>query len=78
MVSQFGHMFAPRPEVAIAEMLRVLKPGGTIAFATWPPELFTGRMFTVTARYVPRHHRASRLRRNGANLASCPSVWVAR
>jgi len=53
VVSQFGHMFAPRPDVAIAEMLRVLKPGGTIAFATWPPELFTGRMFTVTARYAP-------------------------
>jgi hypothetical protein len=34
-------------------MLRVLKPGGAIAFATWPPELFTGRMFLVTARYAP-------------------------
>ncbi len=31
----------------------MLKPGGTIAFATWPPELFTGRMFTITARYAP-------------------------
>src|SRR5262245_50314695 len=35
VTSQFGHIFAPRPEVAIAQMLRVLKPGGTIAFATW-------------------------------------------
>src|SRR5215470_2313301 len=39
VVSQFGHIFAPRPELAIAEMLRVLKPGGTIAFSSWPPEL---------------------------------------
>jgi ubiquinone/menaquinone biosynthesis C-methylase UbiE len=31
VVSQFGHMFAPRPELAVSEMLRVLKPGGTIA-----------------------------------------------
>lgn len=38
VLSQFGHMFAPRPEVAIAEMLRMLRPGGTIAFSTWPPE----------------------------------------
>jgi SAM-dependent methyltransferase len=53
VLSQFGHIFAPRPEVAIAEMLRVLKPGGTIAFATWPPELLTGRLFAVTARYAP-------------------------
>ena len=28
VLSQFGHIFAPRPDVAIAEMLRVLKPGG--------------------------------------------------
>jgi ubiquinone/menaquinone biosynthesis C-methylase UbiE len=53
VLSQFGHMFAPRPELAIAQMIRVLKPGGTIAFATWPPELFTGRMFMITARYAP-------------------------
>jgi SAM-dependent methyltransferase len=53
VVSQFGHMFAPRPEVAVAEMLRVLKPGGTIAFSTWPPELFIGRMFAVTSKYMP-------------------------
>jgi len=53
VLSQFGHMFAPRPEVAIAEMLRVLKPGGRIAFATWPPELFIGRLFGVVAKYVP-------------------------
>jgi len=53
VVSQFGHMFAPRPEVAVKEMLRVLKPGGTIAFSTWPPELFTGRMFAIMGRYAP-------------------------
>jgi SAM-dependent methyltransferase len=53
VLSQFGHMFAPRPEVAIGEMLRVLKSGGTIAFATWPPELFTGRIFMAMARYAP-------------------------
>jgi ubiquinone/menaquinone biosynthesis C-methylase UbiE len=53
VLSQFGHIFAPRPELAVSQMLRVLKPGGTIAFATWPPELFTGRMFMITARYAP-------------------------
>jgi SAM-dependent methyltransferase len=53
VTSQFGHMFAPRPEVAIGQMLRVLKPGGTIAFATWPPELLLGRVFQMTARYLP-------------------------
>jgi SAM-dependent methyltransferase len=53
VVSQYGHMFAPRPDVAIGEMLRVLKPGGTIAFSTWPPELCLGRIFALSARYAP-------------------------
>ncbi len=53
VLSQFGHMFAPRPDVATKEMLRVLKPGGTIAFSTWPPELFVGRSFSLMASYAP-------------------------
>lgn len=53
VVSQFGHMFAPRPEVAIAEMRRVLKPGGRVAFATWPPEHFVGRLIAFVGRHSP-------------------------
>ena len=53
VLSQFAHIFAPRPEVAIAEMLRVLKPGGTIAFSTWPPQHVVGRTMAVSARFGP-------------------------
>ncbi len=53
VLSQFAHMFAPRPSLAVSEMLRILKPGGTIAFSTWPPGLFTGRMFQLVASYMP-------------------------
>jgi SAM-dependent methyltransferase len=53
VLSQFGHMFAPRPTVATAEMLRVLKSGGTIAFSTWPPDLLMGRTFALIARHMP-------------------------
>jgi len=53
VLSQFGHMFAPRPEVAVAEMRRVLKPGGRVAFATWPPEHFVGRLFGFIGKNMP-------------------------
>jgi SAM-dependent methyltransferase len=53
VLSQFGHMFAPRPEIATREMLRVLRPGGLIAFSTWPPELCIGRIFSLVGRYLP-------------------------
>ncbi|MBX3111471.1 MAG: class I SAM-dependent methyltransferase [Fimbriimonadaceae bacterium] len=53
VTSQFGHIFAPRPALAVSEMLRVLRPGGTVAFSTWPPEMVMGRMFQLVGRYSP-------------------------
>lgn len=53
VLSQFGHIFAPRPALAVKEMLRVLRAGGRIAFSTWPPEHFTGRLFALVASYAP-------------------------
>lgn len=53
VLSQFGHIFAPRPAVAVKEMLRVLKVGGRIAFSTWPPELYMGHVFAFIARHLP-------------------------
>jgi len=55
VLSQFGHMFAPRPQVAISEMLRVLKPGGTIAFSTWPQDLYMGRFFNLVGKFSTLH-----------------------
>jgi SAM-dependent methyltransferase len=53
VLSEFGHMFAPRADVAIAEMRRVLRPGGRVAFATWPPEHFVGQFFLLVSRHTP-------------------------
>ena len=53
VISQFGHMFAPRPDVTIGQMRRVLKTGGRIAFATWPPEHFAGRLFAFVGKNSP-------------------------
>lgn len=53
VLSQFGHMFAPQPEVALSEMRRVLKPTGRIAFATWPPSELVGQSFQFIGRHGP-------------------------
>jgi SAM-dependent methyltransferase len=48
----FGAMFAPQPERVAAELLRVCRPGGTIAMANWTPEGFIGQMFATFARFI--------------------------
>lgn len=53
VVSMFGAMFAARPERAAAELLRVTRPGGRIALASWTPAGFIGEMLKTTVRYVP-------------------------
>ena len=53
VVTMFGAMFAPRPKVAAAELLRVRRPGGRIAMANWTPAGFIGQMFKTTAAHVP-------------------------
>jgi SAM-dependent methyltransferase len=53
VITMFGAMFAGRPERAAAELLRVTRPGGRIAMASWTPTGFIGEMFTTTARFVP-------------------------
>ncbi len=68
VLSQFGHIFAPRPAVAVREMLRVLQRGGLIAFSTWPPEHFTGRMFAFIARHAPPPPA-------GAEAPAAPPLW---
>ncbi|MDC3081003.1 class I SAM-dependent methyltransferase [Paracoccaceae bacterium] len=53
ILSQYGHMFAPRPEVVTDELARVLKPGGILAFSTWPKELFMGKFFKLIEDFSP-------------------------
>lgn len=51
--SAFGTMFAPRHEVAAAELVRVTRPGGAVAVAAWTPEGTNGRMFRTVASHMP-------------------------
>lgn len=53
VVSTFGVMFTPNQDKAAAEMLRVCKPGGTIAMANWTPDGFIGQVFKTLGKYLP-------------------------
>jgi len=53
VVTMFGAMFAPRPDVTASEMIRVTKPGGFIAMGNWTPEAFVGQMFKIGSTHVP-------------------------
>jgi SAM-dependent methyltransferase len=49
----FGSMFAPDHRQAAAELLRVTRPGGTIAVASWTPDGFIGQLLKTVGKHVP-------------------------
>src|SRR5690606_26710882 len=53
VMSMFGAMFCPRPEITASELIRVCKPGGTIAMANWTADGLAGQMFKLSAKYLP-------------------------
>jgi SAM-dependent methyltransferase len=53
VMTMFGAMFAPRPELVAAELLRVCRPGGVIAMANWNASGFIGLMFKIVGSHVP-------------------------
>lgn len=53
VLSGIGVMFAPDHQRAADELVRVCRPGGTIALANWTPEGFFGRMLAAIRPYRP-------------------------
>jgi SAM-dependent methyltransferase len=53
VISMFGAMFAPRPDLVAAELIRVCRPGGMIAMANWTPDGFAAKTFKASARFLP-------------------------
>src|SRR6478735_474444 len=52
VASLIGAMFAPPPDLVAKELLRVCKPGGTIAMANWTPQGFIGQMFKTVSTFI--------------------------
>jgi len=53
VVSQFGAIFVTQPEVVVAEMARVLKPGGRLELFCWTPRSWVGRLMQTVGRNLP-------------------------
>jgi ubiquinone/menaquinone biosynthesis C-methylase UbiE len=51
--STFGAFMAPRPDVAAAEMFRVVRPGGTVGLTAWTPDGFFGSLTQLGQRFTP-------------------------
>jgi SAM-dependent methyltransferase len=53
VMSSIGAMFAPHHEKVADELVRVCRPGGTIAMLNWTPEGMIGALFKTMGPYAP-------------------------
>jgi ubiquinone/menaquinone biosynthesis C-methylase UbiE len=53
VLSSLGVQFVPRHAVVAAELVRVCRPGGTIALGNWAADGFIGRFWTTMGPYMP-------------------------
>jgi SAM-dependent methyltransferase len=53
VMSSIGVMFAPHHQAAADELVRVCRPGGTIALLSWTPDGMLGSLFRLMGRYAP-------------------------
>ena len=52
-MSCIGVMFAPHHQDAANELIRVCRPGGTIALLSWTPEGMLGALFKTMGEFAP-------------------------
>ena len=53
VLSAIGVMFAPHHQQAADELVRVCRPGGTVAVLNWTPDGFIGQVFAAMKPYAP-------------------------
>ena len=72
-VHLWGHV-RPRPQVAAAELFRVVRSGGTVGLANWTPQGFLGRQIDLASSYAPRPPGGDPSPLAGVSLKSCKSA----
>jgi SAM-dependent methyltransferase len=65
VLSSLGVQFVPRHEVVASELVRVCRPGGTIALGNWAADGYIGRIWTIMGPYLP----------SPPDYASPPAGW---
>lgn len=65
VLSVFGVQFAPRHELAAAELARVCRPGGSVGLVNWTPAGLIGELFAILGGYLPKP----------PELAGPPPLW---
>jgi SAM-dependent methyltransferase len=53
VMSAIGVMFAPYHQAAADELVRVTRPGGTVAILSWTPGGMLGSLFKLMGKYAP-------------------------
>lgn len=53
VMSCVGVMFAPDHQASADELVRVVRPGGTIGLISWTPEGFIGQLFATMKPFAP-------------------------
>jgi len=65
VLSSLGVQFVPRHEVVASELVRVCRPGGTIALGNWAADGYIGRFWSIMGPHLPPP----------PDFASPPSGW---
>jgi ubiquinone/menaquinone biosynthesis C-methylase UbiE len=53
VMSSVGAMFAPHHQATADELIRVVRPGGTVGMINWTPQGFIGQLFATMKPYAP-------------------------
>jgi 2-polyprenyl-6-hydroxyphenyl methylase/3-demethylubiquinone-9 3-methyltransferase len=53
VLSSLGVQFVPRHEIVAHELVRICRPGGTIALGNWAADGYIGQFWTIMGPYLP-------------------------